>query len=128
MAAGFHLIPSRTQKLSPPTAKIVPRKLGAKLARCPFFIGNGHSGNGVAVFFRATTCRSVNENLLIISPKSPKYGAVGSVSVTQYIKESPGMGRGRKRKTQKMKNRKRQTQKKAMLKKRRESVRKSRAS
>jgi hypothetical protein len=38
------------------------------------------------------------------------------------------MGRGRKRKTIKMKNRKRQAAKKARAKKTRESVRKSRAS
>jgi len=38
------------------------------------------------------------------------------------------MGRGRKHKTQKMKNRKRQAAKKGRLKRRRESVRKSRAS
>src|SRR5262249_47453282 len=37
MAAVLHLIPSRTQKLSPPTANLVPRKLGAKIARCPLF-------------------------------------------------------------------------------------------
>jgi hypothetical protein len=37
IAAGFHLIPSRTQKLSLPAAKIVPRKLGANIARCPHF-------------------------------------------------------------------------------------------
>ena len=37
IAAGLHLIPSRTQKLSPSTANLVPRKLGANLARCPLF-------------------------------------------------------------------------------------------
>ncbi len=35
LAAVFHLIPSRTQKLSPPAAILVPRKLGVNLARCP---------------------------------------------------------------------------------------------
>ena len=38
MAAGIHLIPSRTQKLSPHTANIVPGKPGAKIARRPLFL------------------------------------------------------------------------------------------
>ena len=37
IAAGLHLIPSRTQKLSPHTAKIVPGKPGAKIAQCPLY-------------------------------------------------------------------------------------------
>ena len=38
IATGLHLIPSRTQKLSPSAAILVPRKLGANLARRPHLI------------------------------------------------------------------------------------------
>ena len=37
LATGLHLIPSRTQKLSPSTANLVQRKLCAKIARCPHY-------------------------------------------------------------------------------------------
>jgi hypothetical protein len=38
IATGLHLIPSRTQQLSPSAAILVPRKLGANLARRPHLI------------------------------------------------------------------------------------------
>jgi hypothetical protein len=57
IATGLHLIPSRTQKLSPSAAILVPRKLGAKLARRPLLIlgkafGFAHSKREFADFQR----------------------------------------------------------------------------